>query len=143
MDDFEKPSRYTTEQKQEIIQKFKSQWDRLSKLAGEEDTYFDYMDKAARQMEKVTSGSGAVGAMVNVESSLKGYSSSSVRLGQIKVQPKSIARSAADAPKTSKRLPAGRKPNTASEKNSTKKKVKRRRQIAESIRNNIAHVKAH
>jgi len=157
-------SRFTPEEKYGIVKQFKEEWERLDQLAEREDKYFDYMEKAIKGLKRVTSGSGATGAMVEVSHALKGYSSSSVRLGRIKVMPKSIARRAPDAPKTSKRLPPGRKPGKATATqdadplqsqagtadpsqslNKTKKPKnrKRRRQIAESIRKNIAHVKTH
>ncbi len=139
-------SRFQPEEKTKMLQEFSEQWERLHSLAGDEDTYFEYLQKATKEMKKISSGSGATGGMVNVVNALKGYSSSSVRLGKIKVQPKSIARRTENAPKTNSRLPPGRKPgqkNTDVDKLRKTKKQLRRRQIAESIRNNIAHVKTH
>ncbi|KAE8741294.1 hypothetical protein FOCC_FOCC013182 [Frankliniella occidentalis] len=143
-------SRFQPEEKAKILREFLEQWERFHTLADEEDTYFDYLQKATKEMKKVSSGSGATGSVVNVVNALKGYSSSSVRQGKIKVQPKSIVRRSEGAPKTSNRLPAGRKPNPKPNDSTvgtdnlrqTKKPV-RRRQIAESIRKNIAHVKRH
>lgn len=155
-------SRFTPEEKNSILKQFKEEWERFDQLAEGEDKYFEYMEKAVKGLKRVTSGSGATGAMVEVANALKGYSSSSVRLGMMKVMPKSIARRPPDAPKTSKRLPSGRKPGKATQdadpsqsqaetedpsqtlkKTKKPKNRKRRRQIAESIRKNIAHVKSH
>lgn len=140
-------SRFQPEERQQIIKEFSEQWERLNNLGSSEDKYLEYLQKATKEMKKISTGSAATNAVINVVQSLKGYSSSSVRQGRIGVQVTSLARRPEGAPKTRNRLPAGRKPNSATDNNTDKlkktKKPARKRQIAESIRRNIAHVKSH
>ncbi|KAK3922591.1 Protein FAR1-RELATED SEQUENCE 11 [Frankliniella fusca] len=136
---------FQPEEREQIIKEFSEQWERLNNLGSSEDKYLEFLKKATKEMKKISTGSAATNAVINVVQSLKGYSSSSVRQGRIGVQVTSLARRPEGAPKTRNRLPAGRKPNSTTDTDKLKKTKKpaRKRQIAESIRRNIAHVKSH
>lgn len=142
------------EDKEKIKEEFMAEWERLHSLAEGEDKYFQYLQTSTKCMKRLTTSTSATSVALRISAALQRNTRRQKR-GQIGVQSTTPGRRSKDAPRTNKRLPAGRrKGSTNSTHGSSRpaasrphkgvnRKAKRSHQLSQSVKNNVRHVTKH